>query len=45
MDVCLALNGIALNYIAEETGQLVIRAARGIVDEQELAGWLRALAL
>lgn len=44
MDVCLALNGIELNYITEEAGQRVIRAARGIVDEEELADWLRALA-
>ena len=44
MDVCLALNGIELNYITEDAGQLVIRAARGIVDEEELADWLRALA-
>ena len=44
MDVCLALNGIELNYITEAAGQIVIRAARGIVDEEELADWLRALA-
>ncbi len=43
MDVCLTLNGIELNYKTEEAGQLVIRAARGIVSEEELAEWLRVL--
>lgn len=42
MDICLALNGIDLEYDAEEVGSLIIRAAQGIVDEAELAGWLRS---
>ena len=42
MDVCLALNGINLDYLEAEVGSLMIRAARGIVDEVELAEWLRA---
>ena len=41
MDVCLVLNGIELGYNTEETGEIIIRAARGIVDEKELADWLR----
>ena len=44
MDICLALNGIELSYNTEEAGQVVIRAARGIVDEEELADWLRKAA-
>lgn len=44
MDICLALNGIELNYNTEEAGQLIIRAARGIFDEAELADWLRKVA-
>jgi len=45
MDVCLSLNDIALVYELEETGDLIIKAARGIVDEIELGDWLRYLAL
>jgi len=41
MDTCLTLNGIELDYIEAEIGQLIIRAAQGIVDETELAQWLR----
>ena len=41
MDVCLVLNGIELNYNTEEAGEIIIRAARGVVDEKELADWLR----
>ena len=44
MDLCLALNGIELDYIDAEIGQLVIKAAQGIVDETELADWLRVKA-
>ena len=42
MDICLTLNGIGLNYDAEEVGSLIIKAAQGIVDEVELAEWLRS---
>ena len=42
MDICLTLNGISLEYDAEEVGNLVVRAAQGIVDETEIAEWLRA---
>ncbi len=45
MDVCLSLNDIELNYDHREVGDLIIRAARGIVDEIELGTWLRAKAL
>jgi death on curing protein len=41
MDLCLALNGIELEYSENEIGPLIIKAARGIVDEVELADWLR----
>ena len=44
MDTCLALNGVALDYDSEETGELIIRAAQGIVDETELGSWLRGHA-
>ena len=41
MDVCLDLNGVEITWDAEEVGDLVIRVAQGLVDEDELAGWLR----
>ena len=44
MDICLALNGVTLDYDSEETGELIIRAAQGIVDETELGSWLRGHA-
>ena len=44
MDICLALNGISLDYNAAEVGALIVKAAQGIVDEVELAEWLRAKA-
>ena len=45
MDICLALNGIELDYSEIEVGPLIIRAARGVVDEIELADWLRTKAV
>ena len=45
MDMCLALNGISLDYDAAEIGALVVKAAQGIVDESELADWLRSRAV
>jgi len=44
MDTCLALNGVTLDYDSEEVGELMIRAAQGIVDESELGSWLRGHA-
>ena len=43
MDTCLALNGIELNYEFQVAGDQIIKAAQGIVDEMELAAWLRSL--
>ena len=45
MDVCLSLNGISLDYDAAEIGALIVKAAQGIVDEAELADWLRSRAI
>mgnify|MGYP001816917877 FL=1 len=42
MDICLTLNGIDLEYDAEDVGSLIVKAAQGIVDEVELAEWLRS---
>ena len=44
MDTCLTLNGITLDYKVAEVGSLIVKAAQGIVDELELAEWLRAQA-
>jgi death-on-curing protein len=44
MDVCLDLNGVQINWMSEETGQVIIRAAQRLLDEGELAEWLRQRA-
>ncbi len=44
MDTCLTINGIELGFDTVETGDMIIKAAQGIVDEKELADWLRVLA-
>jgi death-on-curing protein len=41
MQVCLHLNGVALPWVADEVGPLIVRCARGDVDEAALAEWLR----
>ena len=41
MDVCLSLNDVALIYEHEAAGDLIIKAAEGVVDEIELSAWLR----
>lgn len=44
MDVCLDVNGIQIAWTAEEIGPQIIRAAQRLMDEGELADWLRARA-
>ena len=41
MQVCLEGNGIAAEMSALEIGPVIIRAAQGLLDEGELAHWLR----
>ncbi|MDB5664510.1 type II toxin-antitoxin system death-on-curing family toxin [Cypionkella sp.] len=41
MDVCLDLNGVQITWTALEIGPVIIRAAQGLLDEGELAHWLR----
>lgn len=41
MQVILKLNGIQLKYDIKTLGDMVIKAARGIVEETELATFLR----
>ena len=44
MDTCLRINGIELDFDMVEASEMIIKAAQGIVDEKELAEWLRTLA-
>ena len=44
MDTCLRINGVELDFDTVETSEMIIKAAQGIVDEKELAEWLRILA-
>ncbi len=45
MQVCLDLHGFAEPILPEdETGQIIIRAAQGMMDEVQLAEWLRGRA-
>jgi death-on-curing protein len=44
MDVCLALNGVHITWKHEDVGQAIIRAAQRLMDEGELALWLRQRA-
>lgn len=43
MDVCLVLNGIEIGFEAYEAGPKIVRGAQSIIDESELADWLRGL--
>ncbi|MCP3968822.1 MAG: type II toxin-antitoxin system death-on-curing family toxin [Rhodobacteraceae bacterium] len=42
MDVGLDVNDIQINWAFDEIGPLIIEVAQGLVDEGELAQWLRA---
>ncbi len=44
MDTCLRINCVELNFDTVEAGDMIIKAVQGIVDEKELAEWLRILA-
>ena len=41
MNAALMLNGATIDWTAEEVGQIIIRVARGRMDEGALADWLR----
>lgn len=43
MQVIMKLNGIQLDYDIETLGEMIIKAAQGIVEETELAAFLRGL--
>lgn len=44
MDVCLDLNGIEIAWETEEVGRIIIEAAQGRLDAEDLAEWLRTKA-
>jgi death-on-curing protein len=44
MDICLDLNGIRIGWLAEDVGPVIIRVAQRLLDEGELAEWLRQRA-
>lgn len=44
MDTCLDLNGVQINWTADDIGPVIIRAAQRLLDEGELAEWLRQRA-
>jgi len=44
MDVCLALNGIEIDWDHEAVGQQIIALAQGLIDDGQLAEWLRERA-
>lgn len=41
MDTCLTLNGIEITWDAQEIGQIIIRCAQGLMEDGDLADWLR----
>ena len=44
MNAALALNGVRLNWNTEEIGQIIIRCAQGLMEDGDLADWLRGRA-
>lgn len=41
MHVCLELHGITVPWETEEIGQIIIRCAQGLMEDGDLADWLR----
>ena len=44
MNAVLALNGVAMTWDTIDVGQTIIRAAQGLLEEPDLADWLRLKA-
>ena len=42
MDVCLREIGITLNYRSQDIGQTMVKVSQGLIDETELARYLRS---
>lgn len=43
MDVVLRRNGIVLQFDTEETGKIIVKVARGLINTVELVNYLRSL--
>ena len=41
MNAALALNGVRIRWTTEEIGQIIIRCAQGLMEDGDLADWLR----
>ena len=44
LDACLTLNGLIIPWNTQEIGQIIIRCAQGLVEDGDLADWLRGRA-
>ena len=44
MNFCLEANGVQITWTTEDAGQRIIRLARGLIGEDEMADWLRGRA-
>ena len=44
MHICLDLNGITIAWKTIDVGQTIIRCAQGLMEDGDLADWLRAFA-
>src|SRR6056297_2695771 len=45
MNFCLEMNGIILDWKAEDVGQKIIALAQGLIAEEDLGDWLRGKAI
>lgn len=41
MNAALLLNGVSMKWNTEEIGQIIIRCAQGLMEDGDLADWLR----
>lgn len=41
MNAALVLNGVRIRWNTEEIGQIIIRCAQGLMEDGDLADWLR----
>ena len=44
MDVCLDVNGIAINWTVEDVADRIILLAQGKLEAEDFAQWLRYMA-
>lgn len=44
MDTCLDLNGITIDWTTIDVGETIVRCAQGLMEDVDLADWLRGKA-